>query len=287
MQLTGILRELAFSPFQHAENDRRILELTAESLVRKGHEVRILSEHEVGRTPITSPVIFSMCQGPEATAALADLERRGRLIINSPLGVQSCYRVNLFHAAGPGCPILAPTALITTEPDRFAPPSFAGGQAYWVKRGDVHATQAGDVVKVTTPGEFVNVVADMRGRGISEAAVQAHIDGVVVKFYGVVGAPFFRWYAERDYKVCPVIFGSKRPPIEALVRRLGLEVYGGDAVIAEDGRVFVIDINDWPSFAYYRTEAAEVIAAHIHARAAALARAASHVAVPMQRSSRR
>ncbi len=34
MQLTGILRETAFSPFQHAQNDRLILELTARLLER-------------------------------------------------------------------------------------------------------------------------------------------------------------------------------------------------------------------------------------------------------------
>ena len=43
-------------------------------------------------------------------------------------------------------------------------------------------------------------------------------------------------------------------------RALGLDVYGGDAVVAEDGSISIIDINDWPSFATIRDEASEQIA---------------------------
>jgi len=41
---------------------------------------------------------------------------------------------------------------------------------------------------------------------------------------------------------------------------LGLDVYGGDAVVAEDGSISIFDINDWPSFAPVRDEASEQIA---------------------------
>ena len=85
----------------------------------------------------------------------------------------------------------------------------------------------------------------------------------MIKFYGVVGTSFFRFYAEEDRRIAPVAFSQARPGIEALVQRMGLEVYGGDAVIGLDGQVSVIDVNDWPSFAYYRPEAAEAIGARI------------------------
>jgi hypothetical protein len=45
-------------------------------------------------------------------------------------------------------------------------------------------------------------------------------------------------------------------------------------LVGKDGAVVVIDVNDWPSFAYYRREAGEVIAAHIHRRTIAFLSAA-------------
>jgi len=268
MDFTGILRETTFSPFHHAENDRQIPELTAEELRRRGHRVRLLAEPEIqARSSELAPFIFSMCQGPNANRALEAVEDRGALVINSPRAVQGCYRSNLCRLAGAE-PIMAPTAIVPTARDglRF---DFGEGRCYWVKRGDVHATQEGDVVRVNSQVDYLAALEGFRHRGIGEAAIQAHIEGQVVKFYGVVGSPFFRYYAEGDIKLSPVALGLARPAIERLVRRIGLEVYGGDAVLAADGTVSVIDVNDWPSFAYFRTEAAQVIAEHIHERALA------------------
>jgi D-alanine-D-alanine ligase-like ATP-grasp enzyme len=42
---------------------------------------------------------------------------------------------------------------------------------------------------------------------------------------------------------------------------IGLEVYGGDAIITPAGEIFLIDINAWPSFALFREEAAPRLAA--------------------------
>ena len=41
---------------------------------------------------------------------------------------------------------------------------------------------------------------------------------------------------------------------------LGLDVYGGDAIISPDGSISMIDMNDWPSFAPVRDEAKKHIA---------------------------
>jgi hypothetical protein len=209
-----------------------------------------------------------MCQGPRANRLLAAAEREGRLIINSPRGVRACYRVELARVAA-ASKLMPLTRLLGTATRDEVQPSFAAGRAYWLKRGDVHATQQGDVVKVCTPEEHARALADFRARGIERVALQQHVEGTVVKFYGVLGSPFFRFYAEQDYLVRPARFAAARPAIEELVRQIGLEVYGGDAVIDPDGRIFLIDLNDWPSFAYFRSEAARVIAGHIHRRAVA------------------
>ena len=40
---------------------------------------------------------------------------------------------------------------------------------------------------------------------------------------------------------------------------LSLDVFGGDAIIREDGTFLLIDFNDWPSFAPIREQAGKAI----------------------------
>ena len=44
-----------------------------------------------------------------------------------------------------------------------------------------------------------------------------------------------------------------------LARLVGIQVYGGDAVLLSDGTFAIIDFNDWPSFSSCREEAAAAI----------------------------
>ncbi len=268
MQLTGIQRAKTFSPFQHADNDRLILEATCRLLRRMGCSIDLLTEEQVGQVSIDTDVVFSMCQGAEANDVLADDEQQGRLILNSPGAVKACHRQNLYPLLGPDCDMVPSTVLVNTaRPNGELTDMMRGRDSVWIKRGDVHSTQEGDVARVHDHGDCVSQLADFARRGIHTAAVQQHVPGQVIKFYGVLGTPFFRWYTEQDRKVSPMAFGHHRETIEKLVRRLGLEIYGGDAVLREDGRILIIDVNDWPSYAYYRDEAAEAISARIFSRA--------------------
>ena len=44
---------------------------------------------------------------------------------------------------------------------------------------------------------------------------------------------------------------------------LGVEIFGGDAIIRADGEPMIIDLNAWPSYARYRDQAAQAIADHL------------------------
>ena len=268
MKLIGIHRDPLYSPAQHGENDRMILELTADRLRRRGCRVELIQERQVGRVEIEHEVVFSMCQGPDAVNALVALEERGRLVVNSPLAARRCFRAEMLRVLGPHWNGVAPAMMVPTDPGARPDPALIRTGPCWVKRGDVHATEPGDVVRVESSGEFVAALDGMHGRGVGQALVQRHVEGTVVKFYGVLGNGFFRFYCERDRKVAPVAFWSARPLVERLVREVGLLVYGGDAVLTDQGQVAVIDINDWPSFACFREEAADAIAEAIYLRAA-------------------
>ena len=51
--------------------------------------------------------------------------------------------------------------------------------------------------------------------------------------------------------------------VQKAAQALGLEVFGGDAVVNPQGQIFLIDINAWPSFALFRSEAPRQIARHL------------------------
>lgn len=91
-----------------------------------------------------------------------------------------------------------------------------------------------------------------RDSAISQAqghvVIEPHYEGRHVKFYAVPDVGFL--YAE----------GTLLTPHSPLLTPCGLTIYGGDAVITADGTPHIIDINDWPSFAPCRRQAAEAIA---------------------------
>lgn len=110
-------------------------------------------------------------------------------------------------------------------------------------------------------------------RGITDVVTQAHIKGDVVKFYGVEGTGFFRYYysgddtetkfgdEERNGKPQYYSFSSSNLQVDAekLACLLQTPIYGGDAIVREDGCYVIIDFNDFPSFSRCRKDAAKAI----------------------------
>ena len=110
-------------------------------------------------------------------------------------------------------------------------------------------------------------------RGMKECVLQVHVKGWLVKFYGVRGFGLADCYAatEKEGK-----FGLERyndqldqafvdmDALTAVAERvsalLGVDVYGGDAVVGDDGKITIIDFNDWPSFRTCTVGAAQKIA---------------------------
>src|SRR5207244_9923174 len=108
-----------------------------------------------------------------------------------------------------------------------------------------------------------------------------HVEGDLVKFYGIGagarsdgGPAWFRWFYHKDQHVAGHPFDPLR--LARAVRRaalaLGLDVYGGDAIVTPAGELVLLDVNAWPSFALYREEAAQRIAAHVALRFAGVGR---------------
>ena len=198
----GIYRELAHSPGRETD-DAEILRETAAELSRRGYSVGLKSPDELPETDATDvpPFLFVMCERVPIVERLAEWERRGARIVNRPSSIRNTDReraVGLFERDGIPFPR---SFLVETAPARR--PAFSG--PCWIKRSDVHATEAGDVAFAAHPAELAAGLATLAARGIARAVVQEHVPGDLVKFYGVAGLgeedgrpSWFQWFYHRD-----------------------------------------------------------------------------------------
>ncbi len=265
----GIFREEAHSPGRESD-DSEILRLTAKGLEAKGFQVDLKTPDELGGVVDAKPRgIFLMCERPEALLALTALAADGVREVNSPTAVFGTYRDRMIaQFAEAGVPFVA-SRLVATSGVRLEVP-----QPVWVKRADVHNTQVGDVVYAANAEAASHALAGMAARGMLRAVIQPHVDGDLIKFYGIGpgGAngepPWFRWFYHKDQTLRQFAFDTHA--LARLVRRaaaaLGLEIYGGDCIVTASGEIVLIDLNAWPSFALFREEASSAIAAYLSVR---------------------
>ena len=266
----GIFREEAHSPGRESD-DTEILRLTAKGLEAKGFQVDLKTPDELGVVVDARPRgMFLMCERPGALQAVRTLEVSGVRAVNSPAAVLNTYRERMIaQFAEAGVPFIA-SRLVTTSAERVAAP-----RPLWIKRADVHNTQEGDVVYAVDAAAAAHALEGLAARGIPRAVLQPHVDGDLIKFYGIGpggGAhgepPWFRWFYHKDQQLSGHAFDQRA--LARLVRKaagaLGLEIYGGDCIATAAGKLVLIDLNAWPSFALFREEAASAIAAYLSVR---------------------
>ncbi len=277
----GVYRELAHSPGRETD-DAEILRATARELEARGFEVELKSPDELQETSGTSggeppPNVFVMCERPAVVECLAAWERRGARIVNRPSGIRNTDRARTIALFARHSVPFPHSVLVETVkgPDAFRGPC-------WVKRGDVHATQEGDVSYAEGRDALAERLSILASRGITHAVVQDHAPGDLIKFYGVSGLPeengadpttpprpsWFQWFYHRDQTLHR--YGFDEDALAAAASRaagaLGLDVYGGDAIVSPEGALCIIDLNAWPSFALFRDVASTRIAALLAAR---------------------
>ena len=268
----GIFREREHSPGRESD-DTEILRLTAKSLETRGFQVTLKSPDDVAEaSDAPARGVFLMCERPGILERLRSLESKGLPHVNSPLAVLNTYRDRMVaQLAEANVPFIESRLVSTTDG------GHAGSFPVWVKRADVHNTQDGDVVFAEDRARVRGALEALAQRGFARAVIQPHVAGDLVKFYGIgVGRgadgapPWFRWFHHKDQRIAGHRFDESA--LARVVRRaamaLGLDVYGGDAIVTPMGDIVLLDVNAWPSFALYRDEAAERIAAHLVRRCA-------------------
>lgn len=266
MRYLGVSRAELYSPGR-VSGDAAIFRAVAAELGRHGHEVSCMTEQELVERGISAGVdgIFQMCR---SARALDVLRGASVPVINSVDAVTGCSRatqVRILQGTG-----LVPESMICSTD---AVPAGWNTYPCWIKRADSHAVDKDDVMYASCQAECSAALRALATRGLGECVIQAHVKGWIVKFYGVRGAGLADCYASsaadgkfglERYNDSPeqayVDVESLTAVAERAADLLGVDVYGGDAIVGPDGTVTIIDFNDWPSFRSCTVGAASRIA---------------------------
>ncbi len=250
-------------------NDAKILRLVGQALERSKVSVKLASLEEARRLWKSADLIFSMCQGPQAVAELTEWKKDGAFILNDPEASRRTYRDSLCSTLRekelgfPHSEFLSTDAksmMLEAYRPWFEGPESTGA---WLKRADVHATQNGDVIKLDRWPDLNSGLTAFRLRGLKQAVLQKHCAGDEVKFYAVKNKNLFWPFYPKESEGYPFDEKKLLALADHAAEALGVSIYGGDAIISPEGKITLIDLNDWPSFAPCRGAAAHAIAKYL------------------------
>ncbi|MDR0700103.1 MAG: hypothetical protein LBG28_12970 [Tannerella sp.] len=270
--ITGIRRASIFSP-NHIGNDAAIFTGTADYLREKGYEVTVYTEQSFLSMQKKSERVFTMLRNRQAIHRLQQWETEGCKSVNSAYGIENAERERMTKLLTENN-IPYPDSMIVNTHDNVIP--LLEQRKYsscWLKRSDFHAIHREDVTYARHPEEVQEMLSEYALRGIEKVVINEHIEGDLVKFYGVAGSSFFYWFypfenshskfglekINGEIRGIPFKEDELRDICLKAAKILNLVVFGGDCIISTDGVIRVIDFNDWPSFAPCRREAIPAI----------------------------
>ena len=244
ISIIGVSRGNEYSP-NHVDNDAAIFNKVVEELGQLGCEVEVYAEKDFVEQGVKGDIIFDMARDKATIARLKSLEDGGALVINSAYGIDNCVRrpmTELLIKRG----VPHPQSFIISTADEYSENCYP----CWVKRGDSHAMVKEDVAYATCKEEVENILADFRNRDIPVAVINEHLQGDLVKFYGVHGTDFFLlvlsvslfrtvssvWKKINGIaKGIPFSVEELKIQSDKAAEALNVPIYGGDCVVSADG----------------------------------------------------
>ncbi len=271
MKALGILREIQNSPGRESD-DALVLKAVMDQLSILKTKITVMTPEEFDRADAKGyDLIVPMCETYPRLMRLKKIEAEtGVVTVNPADSVLGCYRTRMLasFADTPGLSY-PPTEVrrTTIDANRKAPDYEADG-GWWLKRGDVHNTCAYDVVFAKDWGEAEKIRREFESREIKDLAIQRHVDGDLIKFYGVGPGQWFTWFYHdpSTARRLPFELEDLAAQAELAAQAVKIEVFGGDAIVTPNGKIYIIDINSWPSFARVRAEASVQIARRLRLR---------------------
>ena len=226
-QILMVQRDECFSP-NAVEKDLAILQAVGERLCERGASVSYVKEEQLQdklwKLDDCVGVIFSMARSEKSLAVLQQAQAEGVMVINNPLSIEICNSRRAIDS-------------LMRSNHIPAAPYYERGRG-WIKADRGH-----DVRFAANEEEMLAFK-----RQVENPLLTAHVEGTLVKFYGVAD----RFFSPQGY---PRIAEAAT----RLARLVGVQIFGGDAIVLSDGTFAIIDFNDWPSFSSCRKEAADAI----------------------------
>ncbi|MDR1525925.1 MAG: hypothetical protein LBS79_11840 [Tannerella sp.] len=269
---TGIRRTPVFSP-NHVGNDSAIFTGTADYLCEKGYEVIIYTEDYFLTVRENPERVFTMLRDRDAIRRLQQWENEGCRSVNSAYGIENCGRERMTRLLIENNIPYPDSIVVNTGDNVVALLKERKYTSCWLKRGDFHAIHREDVTYARHPEEVQEMLAEYALRDIKRVVINEHIEGDLIKFYGIAGSSFFYWFYPFEDSHSKFGFEKINGKAHGIPFRedelrdiclkaaevLQLTVYGGDCIVSPDGAIRIIDFNDWPSFAPCRREAIPAI----------------------------
>ena len=244
-------------------NDAAILEGIAAELALCGAEV--ISIDEDAEIPTDIKAVCTMSRTASTIKRLKETEQRGIPVLNSTVAVENCSRKRFMEILQENA-IPQPEFKILESATELQEEHFP----CWIKKAEGWSCHCNDVSFAGTKEEAATAIQEMASRGIKGYIRMLHCPGDIIKFYGVGKRLFHHCYptdtkfgkekingTPRHYSFNPALL---KKIAQKAAQAIGLEIYGGDAIITPQGGIFIIDINDFPSFTAIRDIAAKEIA---------------------------
>lgn len=285
-RLLAIRRAPEHSP-NNVEKDAAILQEVVSRLRAQGRWVDVMSEERL--CTLRLPQLAQYRQVLHMARQFSTLNRLQRLdakVINRPQSVQTTAHsreltFSLLHEAG--LPVPPFWAYEPEEDEMFqCEPHLQQLLPGWVKATRAHGAQPDDVAWVQTPLQADAAVLQLAAQQVPDIIVMKHVVGDLLKVYAVASPQqfFLRTFypQEQNYSKFgmaeqhnaplahyPYSPASLQQLAQGIADVLGLQIFGFDVIVSEDGSMTIIDVNDWPSFSACRAEAAEAICQIVNA----------------------
>lgn len=258
MKIATIARNPADSP-QMVDKDAAILNCIEQELTAMGHSVTRLNEMD---DFCGYDAVCHMSRSHKTLQQLKQAEANGCRITNTPTAVTNCSRTRQMtilqqrNIPQPEFQILTGDTMLRLD--------YPG----WIKKGEGWSQRKEDVAFVTNEIEAKRAIAAIGGTTV----YCKHIEGDVIKFYGVKNIFFTHCYPNPEKtkfgwekvngttKHHPFNIQTLKDIAFAAAEAADLDIFGGDCIITPEGNIYIIDLNDFPSFSAVQNEAARHIA---------------------------
>lgn len=253
------------------QKDKRLFDLICQALEKRGMRVSAVGEDFLSKEELQqADYVVSMARSKAATDMLNEVCQTKIGVINSPEGVRNCSRVRL-NTLLQDMGIAIPQFVVVNRGEAASDcvKGLEDCSSWWVKRADAQTMCAGDVVRARSEKELARHVEEMFARQIDQCLVCEHICGRLVKVYRIAESEFLEYFFPSADKFSDLEnISGDFPDIskeflkqlsDKVAKALKLEVFGMDLIQTKEGKFYVIDVNDFPSFSDFAPKAADVI----------------------------